>query len=216
MLSGIGPESTLQRWGIKAISTLSGVGQNMQDHIFAGPTYRVKVDTFTKLANDLGYTIGQFFGDFTRLLLGPLTNPICDYLGWEKIPSANRTWSSAVSNELSNFPSDWPEVEYLSAPGYVGDFASLPTTQPKDGYQYATILAALVAPLSRGTVTLASTNADDLPIIDPGWLTSPTDQAVFVAAYKRARAAFQTKAMAPVLAVSLSLIPAQVFIYLSQ
>lgn len=205
MLSGIGPAATLQKWGIRAISVLAGVGQNMQDHIFFGPTYRVKVDTFTKLANDIGYILAQFAGPYTKLLSGPLTNPICDYLGWEKVPSFLKSlFSSSVQQDLAKFPADWPEIEYLSAPGYVGDFSSLPATQPKDGYQYASILAALVAPLSRGTVTLASTNAEDLPIIDPGWLTSTTDQAVAIAGWKRARAAFQTEAMKPVLAVSCS------------
>lgn len=57
---------------------------------------------------------------------------------------------------------------------------------------YATILATIVAPFSRGTVTIASDNTDILPIINPNWLTDPTDQQVAVAAYKRARAVFNT------------------------
>ncbi|EMR85826.1 hypothetical protein ACHAPC_007602 [Botrytis cinerea] len=200
MLSGIGPKDTLAKWNIPAISILEGVGQNMWDHIFFGPTYRVKVQTLTRLANDLIYTAAQFIGPYLIQKIGPLTNPICDYLGWEKLPSSLRdSFSSSTLNDLAQFPPDWPEIEYLSGAGYVGDFASLPTTQPRDGYQYATILSALVAPLSRGTVTLASTSASDLPIINPSWLTSPTDQAVAVAAYKRVRAAFSSKFMAPVL-----------------
>lgn len=51
MVSGIGPSDTLQRYGIAPVSDLQGVGQNMWDHIFFGPSYRVKVDTFTRLAN---------------------------------------------------------------------------------------------------------------------------------------------------------------------
>ncbi|KAG4035052.1 hypothetical protein MFRU_002g04000 [Monilinia fructicola] len=200
MLSGIGPRETLDKWHIPAISVLEGVGQNMWDHIFFGPTYRVKVQTFTKLANDLIYTLAQFVGPYLLEKLGPLTNPVSDYLGWEKVPSKLRnTFSKSVLDDLSQFPDDWPEIEYISANGYVGDFSSLPTTQPKDGYQYATILSALVAPLSRGTVTLASSSADVLPIINPSWLTSPTDQAVAIAAYKRAREAFASKSMEPVI-----------------
>ena len=86
-----------------------------------------------------------------------------------------------------------------SAPGYVGAFGDLLLDQPKDGRQYATILAALVAPLSRGNFTLASASTKDLPLINPNWLTSQTDQEVAVAAYKRVRQAFATKSMAPVL-----------------
>ncbi|CAD6442243.1 d34d526b-2779-4c26-b517-ea3c29081a36 [Sclerotinia trifoliorum] len=200
MLSGIGPKATLEKWNIPAVSILEGVGQNMWDHIFFGPTYRVKVQTLTRLSNDFIYTTAQYLGAYLIQKMGPLTNPICDYLGWEKVPSSLRNGFSAETlNDLAQFPADWPEVEYLSGAGYVGDFSSLPTTQPKDGYQYATILSALVAPLSRGSVTLSSTSANDLPIINPSWLTSPTDQSVAIAAYKRVRAAFASKYMAPVL-----------------
>jgi choline dehydrogenase len=62
--------------------------------------------------------------------------------------------------------------------------------EPKDGYQYATILAALVAPQSRGNVTLASADTNDLPIIHTPALQSTTDRQVAIAAYKRVREAF--------------------------
>jgi choline dehydrogenase-like flavoprotein len=71
--------------------------------------------------------------------------------------------------------------------------------QPKDGYQYATILTALVAPLSRGTVSISSADTNVAPLIDPGWLTSSTDQEVAIAAYKRSRAAFAANVTEPVL-----------------
>jgi choline dehydrogenase len=48
-------------------------------------------------------------------------------------------------------------------------------------------------------VTLASANPNDLPIIDPNFLTHPTDQAVAIAAYKRLRQAFETDAMSGIL-----------------
>lgn len=51
MVSGIGPASHLRELGIEAIANRPGVGQNLQDHVFFGPSYRVCIDTFTKLAN---------------------------------------------------------------------------------------------------------------------------------------------------------------------
>ncbi|OBT56992.1 hypothetical protein VE04_03390 [Pseudogymnoascus sp. 24MN13] len=66
---------------------------------------------------------------------------------------------------------------------------SLSVREPNDGYQYATILATLVAPLSRGNITLTSTDTQDLPIINIPALQSPTDQQVAVASYKRVRQA---------------------------
>jgi choline dehydrogenase-like flavoprotein len=198
MVSGIGPASTLAEFNISIIADRPGVGQNLTDHVFFGPAYRVKVDTFTRLANDPVYLAAQFAYDYPVLKQGPLTNPVCDFLGWEKAP--RDLISADAGAVLNGLPASWPEIEYLSGPGYIGDFQDLLLQQPKDGYQYATILAALVAPQSRGTVTIASNTGLDLPVINPNWLTDPTDVSVAVAAYKRTREAFATKAMAPVLA----------------
>ncbi|KAH9878034.1 hypothetical protein J1614_003251 [Plenodomus biglobosus] len=193
MVSGVGPASQLKKFNIPVIADRRGVGQNMQDHVFFGPSYRYKVDTFTKLANDPLYLASQFLLDYPILKRGPLTNPVCDYLAWEKAP--RNLLPASASAVLDKFPDSWPEIEYLSAPGYIGDFSNLLATQPKDGYQYASILGALVAPLSRGSVSITSSSTDDLPSIDPGWLTDPTDQAVAIAIYKRIRQAFATDAM---------------------
>lgn len=70
---------------------------------------------------------------------------------------------------------------------------------PKDGYNYATVSTALVAPLSRGTIDIRSADMADPPILNPNWLTDPADQEVAVAGYKRVRALLNTTAMDPVL-----------------
>ncbi|CAP71534.1 uncharacterized protein PODANS_6_1080 [Podospora anserina S mat+] len=199
MVSGVGPMVELAKHKIPLIADRPGVGQGMQDHVFFGPSWRVKVETLTRIANDPLFVLGEFAGPYTFKKQGPLTNPVCDFLGWEKVPRGliPKDTSTILDGQ---FPPDWPEVEYLTAPGYVGDFSNLFTTQPKDGYMYATILGGLVAPMSRGTVTLKSADTKDLPLIDPKWLTDPTDQEVAVALYKRLRQAFASKAMKGVLA----------------
>ncbi|OLN91628.1 Versicolorin B synthase 3 [Colletotrichum chlorophyti] len=199
MVSGVGPRDQLQKFKIPIVAERPGVGQNMEDHVFFGPTWRVKVQTLTRLANDLIYTGAQFIGPYSIFKQGPLTNPVCDFLGWEKAPR-DLISSEAAQTLDSEFPPDWPEIEYLTAPGYVGDFSNLLLTQPRDGFQYATILGGLVAPLSRGTVTLASADTKDLPLIDPKWLTDPTDISVALATFKRLRQTFNAAAMQPVLA----------------
>jgi choline dehydrogenase-like flavoprotein len=80
----------------------------------------------------------------------------------------------------------------------MGNISNLLEDQPKDGYQYASILGVLVAPLSRGNVTLKSSDTSDLPIINPNWLGDTADQEVAIAMFKRIRAAFKSDAMAPV------------------
>ncbi|OOF96683.1 GMC oxidoreductase [Aspergillus carbonarius ITEM 5010] len=198
MVSGIGPQDQLEDHGISVISNLPGVGQNMWDHPFFAPSYRVNVQTFTAIATNLLGIIGQFLSMVT-VKTGPLTNPIADYLAWEKIPASLRSaFSSQTTTQLATFPSDWPEAEYISGAGFIGNMSNLLTTQPKDGYQYASMLAVLITPTSRGNITLRSADTSDLPIINPNWLATQADQEVAIAMFKRVRAAFQSEAMAPV------------------
>lgn len=199
MVSGIGPAAMLERFGIAVIADRPGVGQGMQDHVFFGPTYRVQVPTLTRLSDPV-YLMAELLTTYVLQRQGPLTNNIVDFLAWEKLPRHLLADETAAADLAQRFPADWPEVEYLAAPGYVGDFANLMVGQPRDGHQYASLLAALVAPRSRGNVSLASADTADLPLVDPNWLTHPTDIAVAVAAYKRARAVFATRAMRDVLA----------------
>lgn len=67
------------------------------------------------------------------------------------------------------------------------------------GADYATLLATLTAPQSRGNVSIASPNMSDAPLINPNLFTEQSDVDVMIAAFKRARQALASKAMAPVL-----------------
>jgi choline dehydrogenase-like flavoprotein len=111
MVSGIGPAVTLKEHGIPILADRPGVGQNMWDHPFFAPSYRVRVSTVTKLVTNLLYLLEQV-ANAAILKQGPLTNPVADYLGWEKIPRQLRSnFSHQTQRELTRFPSDWPEAE---------------------------------------------------------------------------------------------------------
>ena len=102
-------------------------------------------------------------------------------IGWEKLPASSRAnLSSSTLSDLSQFPADWPEIEYLA---FAGDLSGSITAPG----QYATFGVALVAPLSRGNVTIVSADTMDRPLINPNWLTSTTDLEVGVEAFKRVR-----------------------------
>ena len=111
MVSGIGPADTLRKYGIEVISSLPGVGQNMWDHVFFGPTYRVALETFTKLPTDISFLTSELFR-FLFTHTGMLTNPVTDFLAFEKFSKAGRLgFSHNTEKDLSQFPSDWPEIE---------------------------------------------------------------------------------------------------------
>lgn len=118
MVSGIGPSATLQEHNIEVLSDLPGVGQNMWDHPFFAPTYRVGVETLTEVANNL-LDLGVDFLEYETNHTGIMTSPIADLLAWEKIPNYLRdNFSSDTTQALSWFSADWPEAEvcYESCP----------------------------------------------------------------------------------------------------
>lgn len=131
---------------------------------------------------------------------GLLSNPGSDFLAWEKLPLPSRkSFSRRTIADLSTFPSDWPEIEYLSVGAYFGLQENYVTGAPHDTNQYGTLAVAIVAPLSRGNISISSPDTVDQPLINPNWLTHPTDQQVAVAAYKRAREVFSTPVMQKVI-----------------
>jgi choline dehydrogenase len=195
MVSGIGPSAKLAHHNIPVISELPGVGENMWDHILFGPSYRVNVITGSKTIQDPVFRAQQI-GLFRNQRRGILTAPGGDILGWEHVPQrfvANYT--EDIRADLASFPEDWPHIEYLFPGAVFGYAQNLPRDQPRDGYNYASVIGALVAPMSRGTVNIASRNTADPPLINPNWLTHPTDQAVAITAFKRAREIGTTRAM---------------------
>ncbi|OTB02446.1 putative GMC oxidoreductase [Hypoxylon sp. CI-4A] len=195
MVSGIGPKETLQQYGIEVIQDSPGVGQNMKDHVLFGSAYRVNIETASSFGNP------ERMAEYQKQYAegnGPLTNPGVDILGWERLPRNNLT-NSTISALSSAFASDWPEVEYLPIGGYFGDASNFQTNQPKDSYQYAEVVAGLVATLSTGNVTINSSDTADLPIINPNWLSHPADKEMAIAAFKRTRQIWEAPGMQPLL-----------------
>ncbi|KAL8713457.1 MAG: hypothetical protein Q9225_006756, partial [Loekoesia sp. 1 TL-2023] len=191
MVSGIGPSQTLNQYGIPVLSDLQGVGQNLWDQVYFGVSFRVNVETSSRLSNDKAYA-AQAAEDYLNNQTGPLT-AVGAFIGFEKLPDAYRQKLSATTQSRLNstFPADWPEIEYLAESAFDGYNTNYTNIDPNDGYQYATISAALVAPFSRGNVTISTPNAVDPPVINPNWLTDPADIEVAIAAFKRVREIWQ-------------------------
>lgn len=187
MISGIGPPEILENQDIPVLADLPGVGQNLWDHVYYGVSFRVNVDTWSRLSNDPIYA-AQAAKNYTSNRTGPLT-AVGAFIGVEKLPASYRKSLSVSARErlASAFPDDWPEIEYLIGNAFDGYNTNYTAIDPNDGYQYATISSALVAPLSRGNVTISSSNPTDPPIINPNWLTDPTDIELAILAFKRVR-----------------------------
>lgn len=194
LVSGVGPAATLQSLGIPVIADRTGVGQNMEDHVYFGPSYRVNAPTMSAL----GYP--EFAADaakeFNENAAGMYTNPTADVFAWEKMPQRLRSqFSNHTLAALAGYPADWPEVEYISLSSYLG-YQQIPAkADPHDGYNYATLAVALCSPFSRGNLTISSPDTAIQPVINPNWLTDPADIEVAIAGYKRVREFWKSKAM---------------------
>lgn len=183
MVSGIGPSGTLSANNIKPVKTLPGVGQNMWDHIIFGPAYSVALNSHSQLSTDPSFAATQV-DLYNTARGGILTNVGGDFVAFEKLPLGDI--SNTTRKDLdTTFGADWPDVELLP---FDLNLVSLAT----DSRNYVSSLAGLMAPFSRGNVTINSTNTGENPIVNPNWLSDPRDQEVAVAAFKRARAVFQT------------------------
>lgn len=199
MLSGIGPPETLDRFQIPVVSALRGVGQNMWDHVFFGPSFALSVSTLDTLIWNPVY-LASAIASYLLSHGGIFSSNAVELLGWEKLPEKYRSaFNDGTLQSLHQFGDDWPEVEYIAINGFVGNFDHPVLSQPLNGKNYASLLGALVAPLSRGNVTLRSASVFDHPVINPNWLTDQADQEVAVAWMKRMREVFKTPQLAKIL-----------------
>ena len=188
MVSGIGPKAVLQQYNISVVKDLPGVGQNMWDHILFGTDYRVNVNTASAALNNLTLA-AQAVQAFRVNATGPLSVFGAGYYGWEQLPQPYRgnLSNSSIAALESNFPADWPELEWLPVSAYLGYQRNRQKADPLDGHNYATINTGLVSPLSRGNVTISSNSMADAPVVNPNWLTDPTDVELAILGLRRQR-----------------------------
>lgn len=195
MVSGVGPAATLNKFKIPVISNLAGVGQNMQDHYLFGASYQVDVLTHSILGSNATYAAAAA-KQWDENGHGIVGNPGGELIAWEKIPAEYRSnFSSSTTQSLKQFPADWPEIEYLILDAYAGNNFNYFAGAPRTPYMYSSTAAAIVAPQSRGNVTIASTDTSDLPIVNPNLLTNEADQQLALAAFKRMRQMMDTAAV---------------------
>ncbi|KAH8754201.1 hypothetical protein F5883DRAFT_188173 [Diaporthe sp. PMI_573] len=197
LLSGIGPAERLTELQIPVISNLSGVGAGMEDHVVFGTTYQVNTLTHSAVSNNQAYLrLSQDLWNTNGT--GILGNPGGELIAWERLEAeGSHNFSIATNEALASAPKDAPTIEYLILDAYTGNNQNYETGSPDTPFMYASPVAALHIPQSRGSVTIASTDASVAPIINPNWLADPVDQELAVYAFRRLREMMDTEAMRP-------------------
>jgi choline dehydrogenase len=71
----------------------------------------------------------------------------------------------------STFGNDWPDIEMFSLDAYTGTLNDHLLGAPRLD-NFTAVCIALVAPSSRGNVSIVSQDTKDHPIVNPNWLTN--------------------------------------------
>jgi choline dehydrogenase-like flavoprotein len=175
MLSGIGPAAHLQSLGIPVVADRSGVGTNLQDHLDVLVTRRL---------ND-SRLIGPSLSAIPRL-----------WKQWKQYQRDRTGLLASNFNETGGYIRTLPE---LNKPDVQWHFMIAPGDdhgRKRNWGQGYALHACALRPHSRGSVTLASANAEDAPLIDPNFLGDPRDMPIMVRAYRASQAVLHSSPFA--------------------
>lgn len=185
-LSGIGPSSLLNSLGIDVVVNLPGVGENLQDHLSAGMSFRPKKSSYVPeqrvtgdAKTDSYVNTAVSYVHMDKLFKNPdaiisrIQNSVNDIVNNANVPESvkrgQRKSYEAIANRI--FTSNVAPIEIL---GNVM-FGAI------------NIQAALQHPLSRGSVKIHTTNAFAKPHIDPGYLSQNMDLTILRQGFKLIR-----------------------------
>ncbi|KAI0592795.1 GMC oxidoreductase [Biscogniauxia sp. FL1348] len=186
MVSGVGPKETLDKFDIPVVADLQGVGKATRDSAaINGPIFEIDAISYGtwQQPDMLQQAIEQYYNSTN----GPMTSVGIDIGAFEKLPASVRANLSAQAlKDLADFPSDWPEVEYLL------EGVEALSLRSDTSKSYATISVIMTATTSRGNMTIRSASNLDPPVINPNWLQNSTDREVALQAFRRARQAWKS------------------------
>ncbi|WP_158671914.1 GMC family oxidoreductase [Bradyrhizobium guangdongense] len=174
MLSGIGDAAALRGHGIASVHHLPGVGRNLQDH----------PDFIFGYMSDSPYFSGISLKGMPRLIRailqyrrerrGPLTSNFAECGGFLK-----------TRPDL-----DIPDIQLHFGMAMVDDHG-----RKRHGGTGFSCHVCLLRPKSRGSVSLASFDAMQAPLIDPNFLGHEDDLETMVAGFKTTRRLMETPAL---------------------
>ncbi|HEV2488266.1 MAG TPA: choline dehydrogenase [Candidatus Acidoferrales bacterium] len=170
LLSGIGSADSLRQHGIEPVADLPGVGENLQDHLVMVVEY--------ECTRPITLETAETFPNYVKFLLfgkGPLTSNVAEAGIFKK------THSAALA----------PDLQILFGPCYYQKHGF----DPPAAHRYS-IGPTLIAPLSRGRITLQSNNPLEAPAIRANYLAEDSDMRVLIEGVKISRGIGEARAFA--------------------
>ncbi|KAL2009579.1 hypothetical protein VTN00DRAFT_5386 [Thermoascus crustaceus] len=199
LLSGIGPADELSALNIKVHHDLPGVGKGLQDHCSVCLTELMSRSFSERVAFELSpEKVEEAYKQWQIDRTGPLSF----YYG-SNVSALIKDSSWFDMEEFKQLPVE--EQRFLrnaTVPMYemvVGGPLVPPTIHQfntkEDGFLSNIVI--LMNPQSRGSVTLASANPGDSPLIDVGYMTHPYDRRSLIESVRRAMQLPKTRRLAP-------------------
>lgn len=163
MLSGIGPAAHLAAHGITVTDDLPGVGQDLQDHVGGGTVSAMLKEPLVPGGQTIDFDAA--LAEFEKTASGHLATHYLDAGAFLRLD-----------------PSDAdPDFETIFIPGIAEFYRS--DNQPDLNRVY---LGGWVSrPQSRGSITLASADPLDRPLIDPNYFAAPRDLQLQIESVRR-------------------------------
>jgi choline dehydrogenase len=176
-LSGIGDAEALAVHGISPQVELPGVGKNLQDHIDYVVDYRSS-ETHSSFGISIKGAL-QILGDTIK---------------WVRKREGRITSSIAESGAFfsTETTTDRPDIQLIFVAGMVDDHAR--KLHLGHGFSCHT---TVLRPHSRGTVSLASPDPKDSPLIDPQFLADPRDRQTMLDGARKMHEILASEALSP-------------------
>ncbi|KAJ6626954.1 aryl-alcohol oxidase-like protein [Mycena sp. CBHHK59/15] len=160
--SGIGDHNALEALGIPTVLDLPSVGQNASDHSYFEMGWSVNSNQTLESITQNATRFAEALEQWNMSRTGPFVDSGLTQAAWLRLAADSPAFD--VHADPSAGPGA-PHLELLLSPGGM---------QGAPGH-FVTFTVAMVSPVSRGSVTLSSSDPFAPPLIDPGLLTSDFD-----------------------------------------
>ncbi|MCA8879863.1 MAG: GMC family oxidoreductase N-terminal domain-containing protein [Rhodobacteraceae bacterium] len=173
-LSGVGPAELLKSHGIDVIKDMTGVGENLQDHLQIRAVYKIEnAKTMNTLANSL-------FGKAR--------------IGLEYVLTRSGPMSMSPS-QLGAFTRSDPSRPHANLEYHVQPLSLDAFGEALHPFPAMTASVCNLNPSSRGHVRIKSKHPDDAPEIQPNYLATEEDRLIAAQSLRQVREIMEKPAM---------------------
>lgn len=215
-VSGLGPKQVLEAADIKVKRHIPGIGANFQDHTRIPMTFNVTHQTFpypSAVFENATYN-ASVWAEYETFKTGPIATGASAMAAGLSLYQINPSLASTISTTLlSQNPLSYLPPPYKTSLSLLKGFlkqrqilasrfsTNISTTAqfPYKGDSFASSI--LMKPLSRGTITLNTTNPHGPPVVTYNTLQNPLDLEILISQVQRQRRFWKSPflaALAPV------------------